>query len=449
MNHTQRARRRSAGWLLLAVSLGACDFISPLDTNPNAVPVASVDQLFTGIQVNTFFFSEGQLSRIASIWTQQMAGTDRQFAIIDTYRLNEEDADGEFSAVYTGGGLVDIRQAIAQAEDADRRVYAGILKVHEAYLVGMAASAFGAIPYSEAVNADIENPALDTQASVYTAVQALLDEAIADLRSGAGTGPGAVDLNFGGSAAAWEAVAHTLKARFHMHWAEVDGNSRYAAALAAAGDGISSAAGAWRTVHSTASTENNLWYQFMRDRSGYISAGDYLVPLMVAHADPRLPFYFGAASGGGYVARDSELSDTGYGAPGFGFPIVSCAENYFIVAEAQYRLGDEPAAIAAVEDALACQEDQWGVDLSARAAVIGALTGDALFDAIMDQKYIAMFLNMEVWNDYKRTCRPAITERAGGMPARLFYGQQERQANANIPVPAQQPSRNANDPNGC
>ena len=141
---------RVAGVVLLTL-LASCDFTSPVTTNPNAVPTASVDQLFTGIQVNSYFLAEGQISRIASLWTQQMAGTDRQFVSIDAYVINEEDANDEFSTVYTGGGLIDIRTAIAQAEDVGRRVYAGILKVHEAYMIGMAASIFGDIPYSEAV----------------------------------------------------------------------------------------------------------------------------------------------------------------------------------------------------------------------------------------------------------------------------------------------------------
>ena len=188
--NTTTHRGRVVATLLTTVLLGACEFISPTETNPNAVPTATVDQLFTGIQVNTFFVAEGQISRIASLWTQQMAGTDRQFAIIDTYRLNEEDADGEFSAIYTGGGLIDLKTGIAQAEEAGRSVYAGILKIHEAYMFGMAASMFGDIPYSEAANTEFETPALDDQAQVYTAVQALLDQAISDLASGQGSGPG-------------------------------------------------------------------------------------------------------------------------------------------------------------------------------------------------------------------------------------------------------------------
>ena len=158
---SMRKPTRVAGVALLTLFLGGCDFISPTIANPNAVPNASIDQLFTGIQVNSYFVAEGGIARITSIWTQQMAGTDRQFVSFDNYDITETDANGEFSTVYTGGGLIDIRAAIAQAGDASRRVYAGVLKVHEAYFIGMTASIFGDIPYSEAATDGIDAPMLD------------------------------------------------------------------------------------------------------------------------------------------------------------------------------------------------------------------------------------------------------------------------------------------------
>jgi hypothetical protein len=144
-----------------------------------------------------------------------------------------------------------------------------------------------------------------------------------------------------------------------------------------------------------------------------------------------------------------ELAPAGYGSPTFNFPILSCAENAFIIAEAEFAGSDEAAAISAAQDGLTCQEDEWSVDLSAQQATVAGLVGAALLAEIMNQKYIALFLNTEAYNDYKRTCLPAITERPGGMPGRLFYGQDERQSNSNIPEPAQQPIRNANDPAAC
>lgn len=446
--------RRALGAVLLTGALGACDFIDPITTNPNAVPDAALDQLFTGIQVNTWFFGEGQISRLSALWTQQMTGTDRQFTALDQYIFNEQDTDDEFQAIYTGGGLVDLKEAKALAAEQGRSDYAAILKIHEAYLFGMAASLWGDIPYSEAADPEIETPTLDDQADVYAAVQALLSDAIGDL--GGGGGPGAVDFNFGGDAAAWRAVARTLKARLHMHWAESD-PSRYAQAISEAQQGIQEASGNWEAVHGSAAFENNVWHQFARDRSGYISSGDHLLPMMREAADPRLAAYFNEVADGGYLApfesgasAASQISETGRAAPDANFPLVTCAENGYILAEAHYMTGSESAAQSAAQGALACQEAYYGVDLSGVKATTGGLAGQSLLNAIMDQKYIAQFLNIDVWNDYKRTCLPAITPRSGGVPGRFFYGLTERQTNPdNIPEPAQQPDRNDNDPAGC
>lgn len=451
MNTRPIPRRSRVGAALIfgAAALTGCDFIESTALDPNAVPSATLDQLFTGVQVNTFYVSESQIARLAAMWTQQMAGTDRQFATLDQYIFTEEEADGEFNSIYGGGGLIDIRNGILLAEDQGRTTYAAILKIHEAYLMGMAASVFGALPYSEAVDPDVTDPALDDQLAIYGMVQTRLDEAIAELQGGTGSGPGLVDLNFGGDVAAWTAVAWTLKARFYLHTAEVDGQPAYQAALQAAQNGIMDPSNNWTTVHSTAATEQNLWYQFQRDRSGYISAGDYLIPLMIAENDPRLPFYYSAVDGN-ILPRQSGLSELGYGGRDFNIPIVTCAENEYIRAEALYETGDEAGARSAAESGLACQEQRWDVDLSGYVDNLAGVTGADLLEEIIEQKYTALFLNIEVWNDYKRTCYPAITPKAaGGVPTRLFYGQTERQTNSNIPIPANQQDRNENDPNPC
>lgn len=444
-----RSTAKVVALALLALPAAGCDFISPTESNPNAVPTASVDQLFTGIQVNSYTIAEGQLSRLASIWIQQMTGTDRQFKTLDNYVLTEEDVDGEFATLYTGGGLVDLKSAIAKATAAGRRPYAGILKIYQAYVFGTAASLWGDIPYSEAGDPTRTNPKLDRQADVYAAVQKLLDDAIVDLAA-AGAGPGALDFSFAGAPARWTAVAHTLKARYYLHWAEAD-PANYAKASSEALLGVNANAGNWKAAHSTTVTENNYWHQFMRDRAGYISAGDYLTPSMVARNDPRLPFYFSQAAAGGYVARGSVLSTAGggYGAADFATPIVTCAETAYIRAEALYQAGNPAGARAAAKDGLACEEARFGVSLADQKTRLDDAAGAALLAEIMLQKYTALFLNIESWNDWKRTCLPRIVQRPGGVPGRLYYGQSERQSNTNVPDVDKQPKRNANDPNAC
>jgi hypothetical protein len=270
-------------------------------------------------------------------------------------------------------------------------------------------------------------------------------------------------MSLGGDTDAWEAVAHTLKARLHMHWAEGNPGS-YAQALSEANSGIKSIAHNWEAIHSTTSTENNAWFQFLRDRAGYISSGDNLLPMMREGGDARISTFYNQVDGA-YIAPFEAGAGTasgmnevdGRGAAGANFPLVTCAENNFIIAEAQQNAGQDAAAIGAAKDALSCQEAYYGVDLSAQKDALDGLAGDDLLKEIMHQKYTALFLNMETWNDYKRTCLPDITPRVeGGVPARLFYGLTERQTNTKIPEPAAQAGghgykagHNDSDPSGC
>jgi hypothetical protein len=472
---------------VVAGSLTACDFIQPVDSNPNAVPSATLDQLLVGVEVSQFFVEESQSSRLVSVWLQQMTGTDRQFVGFGQYSTVEGDDDDAMNALYDAGGIVANREGVRQAGIAGRPGYAGIFKVWEALAVGMVASEFGGIPYSEAISPDVAQPKLDTQAEVYTAVLALLDEAIADLQQG-GLGPGAADFVYGGDFARWIAAAHTLKARLHLHWAESD-PARYNAALTEAQQGIQDASGDWLALHSSASTENQMWYQFVRDRGDYISSAKFLVDLMrfrpeyaAAGGDPRMPYYFSSGTGnfadtiiGSQVGNppgdpsndaselacgpnvDAGCQGWGWGAPDFSFPIMTCAENNFIIAEAQSVAGNDAAARTALDDALACAEDRFAnfgatIDLSAYMSTNDALSGTDLFNEIMDQKYMALFLNRNVWSDYKRTCRPTITPfdyPNQVVPGRFLYSQAERQTNENIPEPDAQPDRNDNDPAAC
>jgi hypothetical protein len=83
-------------------------------------------------------------------------------------------------------------------------------------------------------------------------------------------------------------------------------------------------------------------------------------------------------------------------------------------------------------------------------AVDPALSGAALRIAILEEKYTSLFLNPEVFNDYKRACMPWIVPVGGGtIPGRFFYPRAERETNRNIPAPGATPGFNENDPNRC
>ena len=436
----------------LAVPGAACsDFLSgdKLDSDPNRPTSAAAAQLFTAIQVNSYYILNGHAARVLAMWMQQMAGTDRQYIGYDQYSI-VEGAFAEYSAAYTGGGLIDMRAVQAEAEASGNRILGGITKVWEALVMGFVADTYGDAAYTEAVRADITTPVLDPQGDIYAALQTLLDEAIADLQSGEGD-VGALDLSLGGDAAAWVKVAHSVKARLYLHTAEVTPGA-YALALAQAQQGISSSDGDLREYHSNSAGEENIWWQFIaRDRDSYIRPGKFLVDLMKSRTDPRLPDYFalndagqfgGAAPGEGLDPQlHSNLGPVRLD-PAYAQGIVTYEETLAIIAEAAYRGGNLTLARSSL-DAL---RGSYG------ASAIGAtLSGAALLTKILEEKYIALFQNYEVYNDYRRTCYPNLTPATnafnGNIPARFTYPVAERSANPdNVPVPGLQPRRNANDP---
>src|SRR6185312_534375 len=293
--------------LLPVALLGGCsDWLtgSELTTNPNRSVKAGTSQLFVGVTVTQEVQQTGDLARLFSMWMQSMAGTDRQAIPLANYVFDEDAFSGDWSSVYTGGGLIDIRTIQSQALAAGDTTFAGIAKVMEALTIGTAADVWGDIPYREAVGTSL-TPILDPQQQVFQDIQAQLDTAIAWIPCAAATcaGPGPNDLFYGANSltvekADWVALAHTLKARYFMHVTPQD-PSAYASALAEAQQGISSPAGDFKSYQSTNPNEWNLWYQFMViQRSGYISAGEYLVNLLQTTGDPRLSAYYGTNASG-------------------------------------------------------------------------------------------------------------------------------------------------------
>jgi hypothetical protein len=464
MGHVVSRKLTIAGLAAAAVALSGCsDFLTGagIDENPNEPVTATKERLFVGAQAQAFVRQEGQVARTASMFVQQLSGTNNQQKDYGSSYLNTESAySGQFAGFYTGGGLLDWRRIQAAALAAGDEKFAGVAKVWEALQMGTAASVWGDIPYREAVG-KAAAPALDPQQQVYADLQALLGQAITLMR-GAGPGPGASDLVFGNQPstqmARWTRVAYTLKARFHMHTAERLGAPAYQAALAAAQNGIDEApasvaeathqqgGGNLRTFHGTTEQEGNLWGQFIVARSD-LAAGQALATILNRRTgDPRKVAYF-------TLVNDSIIGANRFGAAStspsivaperrpydFRQPIVTWEENQLIMAEAKLALGD-PTAITHVN--------------AVRASVgLPALAGPATLAMVMEEKYVALFQNIEAWNDYKRTCHPALLPAgapvATEIPGRLPYGLAERQNNRNVPLPNAQPPRNWNDPNPC
>jgi len=456
-----------------AVSLGlvlgssACgSFLTgdKLSSDPNNPSQATAVQLFVGVQTNMFTSQENTAAMTVCMWMQQCAGVGGRF--VDQYghyRVNEFSWDGNWFQIYTGGGLADLRKIQAAERTAGDSVFLGVAKIWEAFDIGVAADLWGDVPYSEAAG-NSPTPVLDAQLAVYDSVQSLLSQAIAEL-GGPGLGPLGNDLVFGGDKAKWIAAAHTLKARFYLHTVEAAANKAtvYGSAITEATLGIGSTAGDFTAYHSTATSERNIWYQFQATTFGQdLVAGKRLADIMNARSDPRLPQYFAKNGLGTYGGEDPNVAQPGNtvsplnglspnvslrmcptssSCGSFRQPLVTYQENELILAEAYNQTTNDPLALTHLNNAR-------GV---AGLSTLVAITGAALFDSIMTEKYVTLFQNIEVWNDYRRTCRPALTpyntgtvnpQWRGKIPGRLFYSGTEMNVNPHIPQPGTQVSTN-------
>jgi hypothetical protein len=304
----------------------------------------------------------------------------------------------------------------------------------------------------------------------------------------------------------YTAVAHSLKARIYMHMAEVN-PANYALALAEVGPpginnggpGISSPADDFLYFHDNTPNGNNIWVQFMSAR-GDIAPGSAMVNILKRRIaagiedTSRMAFYFTSADGGPVAATASNFFGVRPGgatnlqtAPGgdngngngatpplysgfnsinnladFRQPEITWAETQLIGAEAALATGN--AGLAQLYLNAVRANRTYGATAGAAVTFPPLTPVPATLQNIMEEKYVTLFLNPEVWNDYKRTCLPALapappagstTPGTAPIPGRLPYGLTEINANPNTPTtnsagqPISSTSRNPNDPNPC
>ena len=264
--------------------------------------------------------------------------------------------------------------------------------------------------------------------------------------------------------------------------------------------GIGSPAGDFRAFHTgTSYPQSNMWFQFQDNSAfgGDLDAGKALVDYMNGRNDPRRADYLCTAIGAAWKKNNAYLAGSRIGDSNVNIEIVTTAgtsgatepvwnttvggttadgtvtwtnqgpnyagddfntpqttvsffdceplrftgdfrvpyatyqENQLILAEANLALGNTAAAQANLNAAYAA--------VPGLASTATGVTGAALLDSIMMEKYVVMFQNIEALSDYRRTCIPALVPVSPNVlslpavPGELFYPQTERNANANIP----------------
>ncbi|QHT65588.1 SusD/RagB family nutrient-binding outer membrane lipoprotein [Rhodocytophaga rosea] len=470
---------------LMMLVISSCE-LQEVNENPNAPADAPLSVILTGAQ-GTLAYNLGlDAGLLAATVVQQTAGSNGDATSNDNYTSIPGRFNGFWVNFYTNN-LNELNIIIEKSKAANAPYYTGIARVLTAFTYGTLTDSFGDVPFSQSLKGSANTaPAYDSQQQVYEGIQAILDSAITDLSQPAGSfitaPPGSDDLIFKGNVQNWLAAAWTLKARHALHLSKVNPTEAATKALSYLYEGgpdgkyrgISSNAGDVQVVFGAAQTNANPFYQQNTSRPGWVGLGASFVNLLNGNevtdpstkdaaslVDPRRAYFATALQSGKYqggiagIPGAFSLIGSYYGSATSPVAFITYPEAKFIEAEARLILNQtDPKAQIALNEAITASFNKVITNASdpnataeKRAAYLAAkamLTGDFQQDlkTVITQKYIALFLQVEPWIDYRRTGYPEVPLAVnathslnpnGQIPRRFPYPQNEQSLNKQLP----------------
>jgi hypothetical protein len=423
--------------ILVVFAFAACENYLGGDTNqdPNRVfeDDIGLDALLPPVLVST---SEAHYS-VAFTFSRYA----QHISFVGDVAQEETQLTGAWTEIYLAT-LNNLDVMEKKATEANASHYLGIVKVMQAYNLSMATNAWENIPWSDAFQEGEFSPSYDSQEQIYSEIQTLLDDGIAELQKSPSefNEPGSDDIIYGGDISKWIKTAYALKARNAIHLTEKG-------AVAAANEALSAVSNAYTAndddfqVAYNSDKNLNPWHT-----SAYLAAqtgnpapdhADQLIDMMngtsYPEEDPRLPIiasnggaaeYYGSESGNFGINQDApdNSSNTAFTDETFhsraDAPIImmTYAEMKFIEAEAAFLADNNGNAMAAgasqqaydaYMEGIQANMDKLGVSASERddymnEASVDVGPGNLTMELIMKEKFKALFLNPEVYNDYRR-----------------------------------------------
>ncbi|CAH0189116.1 MULTISPECIES: SusD/RagB family nutrient-binding outer membrane lipoprotein [unclassified Pedobacter] len=449
---------------LLLLSFSSCKKFLDINQDPNNPLKVQESLILTPVELyTTTQIVGGYPSITTAYWTQQLA-LNQESPNIDTYRITPTDVNNTWSFDLYPAIFYNLRNMISDADKKSNTSYSGVGKILLAYNLAVCTDLWGDIPYTQAFNSlNGLKPVYDSQESIYKVIQTTLDDAIVKLNTpNTNKAMGGDDLIYEGKLAAWKKFAYTLKARYYLRLSKAAGyNAATQAdlALTALQNGFTSNADNAMITYAGGAKAENPWYQNTLPGAGGVVLSSNFVDMLKLNNDPRLPImanpgsdndYVGRTSGtaaatdpatyatvgivyGGDVDGDENKQKIAQAAPVY---LATYAEALFIKAEATLYKSGAAAATPIYNSAIAAHMDMLNVSAADKATYLAAhatLDPSVPLKTIIDEKYIADFLSLEVYNDWRRTGYPALSVVQNAfkpyIPQRFPYPSQEITSN--------------------
>jgi hypothetical protein len=444
--------------LLLSLGLGACKDFLDVNTNPNAAENANIEIRLPAL-IAQFVHSSyyGETSLWGSEWTQQFSFNrdSRSYGQVQRYEISENTGSSAWDYLYSRPGA-GANSMVKDATGQTDGYYRGLGYLFRAWTFQILTDHWGPVPYTEAFDPTIREPKYDDQKVVYEGILKDLDSAVALLSAPTGRRPTANDLLFGGDVTKWAKLARFLQARANLRISAASGEDKTARAnkaLAALALALTGNADDADFIYTGGSGARSPLYTFF-DLRGTFVAAQTMVDALKARNDPRIgvmfsPIPYDSIRGTGtarvtYPAKpntfvgmqegqstfnDSTVSWIGtyFSGDTARLNVVSYADQKFTEAEARLIVSGAAAADAPYRDGIRANMQKLGVSdvaitayLAARPA-LGTLQNP--LEEIITQKWIANFLKIEPWDDWRRTGYPKLTPVSNallpGIPQRI------------------------------
>lgn len=287
---------------LITLMLSSCEGWLDINTDPNNPSEIKLTKVLPGINQDIGDVLGNKymgLGYITSVYVHQLTSRES----IDEYGINGTDLDANWSDLYVGP-VKELESMIAQAEETDNKIYAGIGKIYKAFVYSQMVDLWGDVPYSESAIPGNYNPKFDKDQEIYTQLFALLDEAIVDLTDTEAENdlkPGADDIIFKGNVTSWLKTANSLKLKLYVQVMNTSLYNQSAVDALLAGDLITKGAD-FSIPYGTSQAPDNRNPGFVSEYAGgqissYISPWFYEIlkgeaaHILNGNADPRLPYY--------------------------------------------------------------------------------------------------------------------------------------------------------------